>query len=283
MSDADISIWQVDAFTSKPFGGNPAAICMLPEYPSDEWMQKLAGEMNLSETAFLVPTADRSAFRLRWFTPNVEVDLCGHATLASAHVLWEQELVEKDTEIHFQTRSGELVCARSDRGITLDFPASDYSPFDDEKASSALKSALGINEATVYQTRFDLMVVVESRGSVMELQPNFHALKDVPVRGVIVTAQDDRNGIDFVSRFFAPQSGIDEDPVTGSAHCCLAPYWSKRLGINPLVGHQASRRGGMVRCEVDKDRVYLTGDAVTVLEGRLKISVAALSGEEARS
>ncbi|ELP31166.1 PhzF family phenazine biosynthesis protein [Rhodopirellula baltica] len=279
MSNADISIWQVDAFTSKPFGGNPAAICILPEFPSDEWMQDLAGEMNLSETAFLVRESDRSTYQLRWFTPNVEVDLCGHATLASAHVLWEQGLVAKGSEIRFQTRSGELVCSQSDRGITLDFPASDCSLVDDEKLSSDLKSAFGITKATVYQTAFDLMMVVQSGESVMELRPNYQALKDIPTRGVIVTSQDDRDGIDFVSRFFAPRCGIDEDPVTGSAHCCLAPYWSKRLGINPLVGHQASRRGGMVRCEVDDARVLLTGDAVTVLEGRLMISLADLRGE----
>lgn len=278
MSNADVLIWQVDAFTAQPMRGNPAAICILPEYPSDEWMQQFAGEMNLSETAFLVPAAERSSYQLRWFTPNVEVDLCGHATLASAHVLWEQGLAKKDTIIRFQTRSGELACSQSPRGITLNFPASNCSLVDDSRLASELKSALGMDQVTVYQTPFDLMVVVESCQAVVDVQPNFHLLKAILTRGVIVTAEDDRDGIDFVSRFFAPRCGIDEDPVTGSAHCCLAPYWSKRLGIKALVGRQASRRGGVVRCEVDNDRVRLTGDAVTLFEGRLKIPLPAGSG-----
>ncbi|MEO9594155.1 PhzF family phenazine biosynthesis protein [Rhodopirellula bahusiensis] len=273
MSKSDVLIWQVDAFTDEPFGGNPAAICVLPEYSSDDWMQQLASEMNLSETAFLVPLGDPSSYQLRWFTPNVEVDLCGHATLAAAHVLWEQGLVEEDATVRFQTRSGELACTRGEFGITLDFPASDCSPVDDAQLLSDLKLAMGIDHATVFESPFDLLMVVESREIVMELQPNFHLLNDIPTRGVIVTAEDDCDEVDFVSRFFAPRCGIDEDPVTGSAHCCLAPYWSKRLNARMLVGHQASRRGGMVRCEVVGDRVRLTGNAVTVFEGCLKISV----------
>ncbi|WDQ17265.1 PhzF family phenazine biosynthesis protein [Rhodopirellula sp. P2] len=274
MSNNDPLIWQVDAFTDVPFGGNPAAICLVQEYPSDEWMQQLASEMNLSETAFLVPLADPAEYQLRWFTPSVEVDLCGHATLAAAHVLWEQDRVEDDVVIRFQTRSGELACSRSASGITLDFPAAPLSALDDSKLESQLKAAMGIQKAEVLRTPFDLLMITESRETVVDLQPDFSLLTAVPTRGVIVTAAEDDAEFDFVSRFFAPRCGIEEDPVTGSAHCCLAPYWAQRLGTNTLVGYQASGRGGVVRCEVVADRVRLTGSAVTVLEGRLKVAVA---------
>jgi PhzF family phenazine biosynthesis protein len=273
MTNDDPWIWQVDAFTDVPFGGNPAAICIVPEYPGDAWMQQLAGEINLSETAFLVPLADPAEYQLRWFTPNVEVDLCGHATLAAAHVLWEQRRVAEDVAIRFQTRSGELVCSRDGAGITLDFPAGTSTTLDDFELKSQLLTALGIQQAEVLRTPFDMLVAVDSREIVIGLQPDFSSLAAIPTRGVIVTAVEEKAEIDFVSRFFAPQCGIEEDPVTGSAHCCLAPYWAKRLGTNILVGHQVSRRGGVVRCEVLDERVRLTGNAFTILESRLKVPV----------
>ena len=270
MNTADgIAIWQVDAFADRPFTGNPAAVCILDRYPSDNWMQNVAAEVNLSETAFIVPTDDEGSFHLRWFTPATEVDLCGHATLAAAHTLIEQERVEAGQPIRFQTLSGELACTQSGPRITLNFPATPPSDDVDPKVAERTINALGICEATVLKSKYDLLVVVENASIVESLHPNFNAIADIDTRGVMVSAAGEESGIDFVSRFFSPQCGINEDPVTGSAHCCLAPYWADRLGKVSVVGHQASSRGGTVTCEVAGDRVHLTGTAVTVLEGRL--------------
>ncbi len=266
-----IPIWQVDAFADQPFTGNPAAVCILESFPSDEWMQSLAAEMNLSETSFIVPTGEPNRFHLRWFTPATEVDLCGHATLAAAHTLVEQNLVDVNDPILFQTRSGELTCNQSGARITLDFPSTPARDDVDSSTSNAVLASLGLNDAIVLQTKFDLVVVLGEAEIVRTLRPDFNAMNQIETRGIMVTAPSNTSGVDFVSRFFAPRCGIDEDPVTGSAHCCLAPYWGERLSKTTLVGYQMSARGGTVFCEVAGDRVLLTGSAVTVLEGRLLV------------
>ena len=265
-------MWQVNAFAARPFAGNPAAVCILPSYPSDQWLQNVAAEMNLSETSFVVPTDEVNRFHLRWFTPTTEVDLCGHATLAAAHTLIEQKLITTGLAIRFQTRSGELPCAPSGSRITLDFPLTSTDENVDASTKVALLAALGLKEAIVMRTKFDLVAVVSDADIVQTLRPNFNTLGSIETRGVVVTAASQTAGTDFVSRFFAPRCGINEDPVTGSAHCCLAPYWGERLSKTSLVGFQASPRGGTVYCEVSGDRVLLTGDAVTVWEGRLLVT-----------
>lgn len=267
-----IPLWQVNAFADKPFSGNPAAVCLLPSYPNDQWLQQVAAEMNLSETSFVVPTEEANRFHLRWFTPTTEVDLCGHATLAAAHVLIEQNLIPHEHPIRFQTRSGELRCLRSGSGITLDFPVSTIDDNVDEATKRALLAALGLKEAIVLRATFDLLVIVNEAQTVQSLKPSFNELESIATRGIMVTALSQSVGIDFISRFFAPRYGINEDPVTGSAHCCLAPYWGKCLSRTSLVGYQASSRGGTVQCTVASDRVLLTGDAVTVWEGTLLVS-----------
>jgi PhzF family phenazine biosynthesis protein len=266
-----IPIWQVDAFADRPFAGNPAAVCILESYPSDEWLQRVASEMNLSETAFVVPAGEANSFHLRWFTPATEVDLCGHATLASAHTLIEQNRVDVLSPIRFQTRSGELRCTQTGSRITLDFPATPATNDVDASTTKTLLAALGIATATVLQSKLDLLVVVDGAEIVKSLCPDFSALERVEKRGVMVTALSQTADADFISRFFAPRCSINEDPVTGSAHCCLAPYWAEKLGKASLVGYQASARGGTVHCKIDGDRVRLTGNAITVLEGRLLV------------
>lgn len=255
---------QVDAFTDRPFAGNPAAVCIL-QGPADEgWMRNVAAEMNLSETAFLHPRAD--GWSLRWFTPAVEVDLCGHATLASAHVLWEDGHLPPDAEARFHTRSGVLACRREGSWITMDFPAK---PERETAPPEGLERALGVTPRYVGRSHFDLLVEVDSEDAVRALRPDLGLLASVEVRGVIVTARAADGGYDFVSRFFAPRVGVDEDPVTGSAHCVLAPFWARCLGRAELTGFQASRRGGIVRVRVAGDRVELAGQAVTMLRGEL--------------
>lgn len=255
---------QVDAFTDRPFAGNPAAVCIL-QGPADEgWMRNVAAEMNLSETAFLHPHAD--GWSLRWFTPAVEVDLCGHATLASAHVLWEDGHLPADAEARFHTRSGVLACRRDGSWITMDFPAK---PEQETAPPEGLTRALGVTPKYVGRSHFDLLVEVDSEDAVRALRPDLGLLASVDVRGVIVTARAADGGYDFVSRFFAPRVGVDEDPVTGSAHCVLAPFWAGRLGRADLTGFQASRRGGIVRVRAAGDRVELAGQAVTMLRGEL--------------
>ncbi|MEP6767635.1 MAG: PhzF family phenazine biosynthesis protein [Acidobacteriota bacterium] len=266
-------LFHVDAFTDRPFSGNPAAVCLLPEgsSPSDEWMQRVAHEMNLSETAFL--RRDGSGWQLRWFTPAAEVDLCGHATLASAHVLWEAGFAEEGTTLDFETRSGRLSAARSrpDGGgaIELDFPAEPAAP---APAPPGLLSALGILSAKFTgRNRFDYLVEVGGEPEVLALSPDFRCLREAcsPARGVIVTAPSAAAKYDFVSRYFAPVYGIDEDPVTGSAHCCLGPFWGDRLSKTELTGYQASSRGGVVGVRIAGTRVILVGGAVTIARGEL--------------
>jgi predicted PhzF superfamily epimerase YddE/YHI9 len=259
-----IPLLQIDAFADRPFAGNPAAVCLLPGPRDADWMQQVAAEMNLSETAFLVPGADGHG--LRWFTPAVEVDLCGHATLASAHALWETGRLRPDEPARFHTRSGLLTARRLGDEIELDFPAT---PAEASTVPEGLLRALGATARYVGRNRFDYLVEVESEAAVRGLRPDFAALGRLPVRGVIVTARAATAGFDFVSRFFAPASGVLEDPVTGSAHCCLGPFWRDRLGKDELRGYQASRRGGVVGVRVAGERVYLRGRAVTVLRGEL--------------
>jgi predicted PhzF superfamily epimerase YddE/YHI9 len=316
-------LWHVDAFTREPFAGNPAAVCLLDGPRDDRWMQGVAAEMKHSETAFLLPEGD--AYRVRWFTPAAEVDLCGHATLASAHVLFGTKrggLGGSAADLRFLTRSGELRASRRGELIELDFPAL---PPAEAPPPEGLLDALGATARSTHRSRFDRLVELESEDSVRALKPDFLALAKVDTRGVIVTARAGataargapagagaargslagttaargglpettaaRDGLpdattarggfpdaaqalgcrrDFVSRFFAPRVGVDEDPVTGSAHCVLAPFWAARLGRTEMVGFQASRRGGEVRVRLEGDRVFLGGHAVTVLEGELR-------------
>jgi len=255
---------QVDAFTSRAFAGNPAAVCLLPEPRDEPWMAAVAREMNLSETAFLHAAGD--GYNLRWFTPAVEVDLCGHATLASAHVLWESGRLKPEAPARFHTRSGLLTADRQEDWIELDFPAKPEQP---AAPPPNLTTALGVKPKYVGRNQFDYIVEVDSEPIVCAMKPDFPALRQIPVRGVIVTSRSESAEYDFVSRFFAPGSGIDEDPVTGSAHCCLGPFWSTRLNKTELVAYQASARGGVVRVRCNGSRVKLGGQAITVLRGEL--------------
>jgi PhzF family phenazine biosynthesis protein len=257
-------IVQVDAFTAEPFAGNPAAVCVLAHAADKRWMQQVAREMNLSETAFLFRQGD--GWSLRWFTPSVEVALCGHATLASAHVLWQDGHLAQGVQARFDTKSGRLTADRKGDWIEMDFPAEPAQPADPPES---LLAALGVAATFVGKNRMDYIVEIESEAAVRALQPDFTRLRSLPVRGVMVTARSSDGGCDFVSRFFAPGSGVDEDPVTGSAHCCLAPYWGAKLGKTEMTGHQVSARGGVVRVRNAGDRVILGGQAVTVLRGDL--------------
>ena len=220
-----IPIYQVDAFTDKPFSGNPAAVCLLPKPFDAAWMQNVAQEMNLSETAFLLK--EEKGFNLRWFTPETEVELCGHATLASAHILWENNILNLNEQARFNTHSGLLTAKHTGADIELNFPAI---PEEQEDIPSQIAEALGVIPKYFGQSKFDYLIEVDSEETVRNMNPDFHLLKTVPARGVIVTAITESPDYDFVSRFFAPAVGIDEDPVTGSAHGCLGPFWSKRLG-----------------------------------------------------
>ncbi len=257
-------IFQVDAFTDTPFRGNPAAVCVLPQAGDERWMQNLATEMNLSETAFLVQQDD--GYNLRWFTPAVEVDLCGHATLASAHILWETGLLAADREARFFTRSGLLTATRQVDWIQLDFPSE---PESTAEAPENLEKALGVSATYVGKNRFDYLVEVESEDLIRNLTPDFPLLSSISSRGFMVTSRSDAIEFDFISRFFAPAFGINEDPVTGSAHCCLGPFWAEKLDKKELTAYQASPRGGIVRVRVSQARVYLLGQAVTVMRGVL--------------
>lgn len=256
---------QVDAFTTRPFAGNPAAVIVLEATRTDEWMAAVAGEMNLSETAFLERCDD--GWGLRWFTPAVEVDLCGHATLAAAHALWELQLAAASETLRFHTRSGVLSARREPGGIVLDFPT--------ERAVTVpwarpVLDALGIDAPVSFgQNRFDYMIEVATADEVRALRPDMARLAEAPVRGVVVTARADTSDHDFVSRWFGPRVGVDEDPVTGSAHCCLGPWWAERLGRTELRGLQLSARTGSVGVRVRGDRVELIGQAITVLRGEL--------------
>jgi PhzF family phenazine biosynthesis protein len=261
-----VPIWQVDAFADRPFRGNPAAVCLLEQERDPAWMQSVAAEMNLSETAFVRPIRD--GFELRWFTPTIEVELCGHATLASAFTLWEANLAGAAEPIHFHTRSGVLTASRDGATILLDFPAA---PANECPAPSGLLESLNLSAGFVGKTKSETYLVLAPSASVRSLRPDFAKLTQVPIQSVIVTAPSDDPRFDFISRFFAPNAGINEDPVTGSAHCCLAPFWARRLNKSKMVGFQASARGGVVHVRLDGDRVELGGQAVLVLKGELAV------------
>lgn len=258
------SIIQVDAFTDRRFTGNPAAVCIVSDDVEEWWMQDLAREMNLSETAFLLPHED--GYDLRWFTPTTEVDLCGHATLASAHVLWEDGHLGPGETARFHTRCGLLQADRRGEWIEMDFPAEPAEPVD---APSRIVAALGVEPRWIGRNQFDLLVELEDEKAVRALRPDMAVLRSIPARGIIVTSPAVSDRFDYVSRFFAPRVGVDEDPVTGSAHCALAPFWSERMGRESLVGYQVSARGGIVRTRWRGDRVVLGGQAVTVMRGEL--------------
>lgn len=264
---------QIDAFTDRPFAGNAAAVCLLREVRDEAWMQAVAAEMNLSETAFLL--REEGEFRLRWFTPVCEVQLCGHATLASAHALWEWGTLPPVEPARFRTRSGPLTCVRRGEWIEMDFP---LHPAEPAEMPPELPAGLGVTPVAVARSCANYLVELESEAAVRAVTPNFAELAKIQSHGIIVTAPADPPPLipgtqhptpDFVSRYFAPAAGIDEDPVTGSAHCTLGPYWQARLGKSELVGYQASRRGGTVRVTVQPARVLLAGQAVTVLRGEL--------------
>lgn len=265
-------ITQIDAFTDRAFAGNPAAVVLVEAYPEAREMLALAREMNLSETAFLRPI--EGDFELRWFTPEIEVDLCGHATLASAHYLWSEGLVDRRRELDFHTRSGTLRAAWDDPWIEMDFPSQ---PVSELEPADGLLEALDVEPRFVGRNDVDWLVEVHSERQVRDLQPDMGGLRRANARGVIVTSVSESAHHDFISRFFAPAVGVDEDPVTGSAHCSLGPYWAQRLGKGELVGYQASERGGVVRVSPRGDRTLLAGRAVTVLQCRLEVAWPRLS------
>lgn len=262
-----VHYYQVDAFTNEAFGGNPAVVCVLSEAKDEVWMQQVATEMNVSETAFLLP--HRDGYNLRWFTPQVEVELCGHATLASAHVLWEQGILKRHETARFFTKSGELRAVCTSTGITMDFPAEPDAPTSNSKEQ--LREGLGVDVQYVGRNRMDYLVEVKTEREVYALNPQWDVLRRIPARGIIVTSQSASHPYDFISRAFYPAVGILEDPVTGSAHCCLGPYWQKKLGRDVFHAYQASSRGGRLWVRVENDRVFLTGDAVTVMVGDILV------------
>ena len=263
-------ISQVDAFTNRRYAGNPAAVCVLTEPADESWMQAVAGEMNLSETAFAQRLGSGSKFSLRWFTPKNEVDLCGHATLATAHILWEEGHLPAGEPALFETRSGLLTARRGPDGIELDFPAEPVRKEVTDAAELAeLGSILGAHIRFAGRNRFDLLVELDNEALVRGLRPDIRRLAQFPVRGTIVTGRSSSPDYHFVSRFFAPRVGVDEDPVCGSAHCCLGPYWAEKLDRSALIAHQVSCRGGVVLVRVEGPRVVLIGHAVTTLRGEL--------------
>ncbi len=259
-----MKIFQVDAFTDKAFQGNPAGVCILEEPRDDAWMQHVAAEMNLSETAFLRKRGD--GYHLRWFTPTVEVELCGHATLAGAHILWEREIESGDKELRFETLSGILTATRDEGWIELNFP---LEPATETAPPANLLESLGVDAIFVGKNRFDYLVEVKSEETVRGMAPDCSRLGQVSCRGIIVTSLSHNPEYDFVSRFFAPAAGINEDPVTGSAHCCLGPYWQDKLGKKKLYACQASKRGGFLTVRIAENRTHIAGQAVTVMSGEL--------------
>ena len=264
------TIYQVDAFCADGFLGNPAGVCVLnTPWPEQQWMRDVAAKMNLSETAFLRPGPPKGEYSLRWLTPKAEVKLCGHATLASAHVLWERAFLEKGTSVRFETQSGSLLAHKENELIILDFPAK---PSVKAEPVPGLLHALGVSAVYVERSEFDYLVEVESAKTLRNLKPDFQRLGKLPVRGVIVTAPSDDKRFDFMSRFFAPAVGVDEDPVTGSAHCTLTPYWAAKLGKTRFVACQVSERGGVLNLELKGDRVQLGGRAQTVGDFRFELS-----------
>lgn len=259
-----VKLLQIDAFTAVPFKGNPAAVCFPGRGTTDDWKQNVAAEMNLAETAFLEPRED--GYNLRWFTPVCEVDLCGHATLASAHALWELGLLAPETKAKFFTKSGVLTASKTGGWIELDFPAV---PSRSIKIPTGLETALGAAPVELREHEFGYLVVFDSENAITNMSPDLARLKEIPANAVIVTAAPRGGEYDFISRMFGPRIGIDEDPVTGSAHCALGPYWKDRLGKNEFTAYQASARGGVVKVITRRERVLLRGQAVTVLDGEL--------------
>ncbi len=255
---------RVNSFTDQPFSGNPATVCFLQGPGSDDWMQSVAAEMNTGGTAFL--SGSSGEFGLRFFTPAVEVELSGHTTLAAAHALWEEGLLPSNAPARFQTKAGPLGAERRGKWIELDFPSE---PQEATDSPADLEDALGIPAHYVGRNRFDYLVEVDSEEALCQMRPDFPLLATIPTRGVMVTSASGTRGYDFVSRFFAPRAGLPEDQVTGSAHCCLGPFWMERLGKKELLAYQASRRGGSLRVRVEGERVKLAGQAVTVLRGKL--------------
>ena len=268
MMPAVRKIFKVDSFTDVPFRGNPAGVCLLDEDASDEWMQAVAAEMNVSETAFLKPLG--AGFSIRFFTPAVEVPLCGHATLASAHILWEERLARQDMRIDFQSKSGRLSSAMEGDWLLLDFPADPVSSAD---APAGIEAALGVQPKGAYRSGRQgiLLLEYDTEEQVLALKPDFSRLRAGAFGEIAVTARSESPDFDFVSRFFAPALGIDEDPVTGAAHTCLGPFWAERLGKKEMVGRQVSRRGGVVRVRTKGERIDLLGKAITVLRGELAV------------
>ncbi|MEA5595196.1 PhzF family phenazine biosynthesis protein [Rivularia sp. UHCC 0363] len=259
------TIIQVDAFTNKPFAGNPAAVCVLPSPKDDEWMQNVAKEMNLSETAFLVKQED--GYSLRWFTPTTEVPLCGHATLASSHVLWSENHLSHNEAARFHTKSGLLIAKKQEDWIELDFPANSSEAI---STPPEMSEALGVPVKTVMKNSLGYLIEVESEELVTKIEPNFTILAKLFPEVIVTSLAENSSKFDFVSRFFCPGLGINEDPVTGAAHCCLAPYWRNKLNKDEFLAYQASNRGGVVKVKYPgKDRVFLSGQAVTVLRGEI--------------
>lgn len=261
-------IYQVDAFTETPFTGNPAAVCIMDGPADEDWMQLIAREMNLSETAFIYPKLD--GWHLRWFTPTSEEDICGHATIATAHLLWELEKIPKDKPVSFFSLSGRLVAEYEDGLVKVNLPNDVCEPVTPDQTPVGLAEALLINPVNVYQDRHDYFMEVESEKIIREMRPNYRDLIQVDIpRAVIVTCKSETEGFDYLLRYFAPRMGIDEDPITGSVHCSLAPLWQKRLGKSDMVALQPSNRGGTIRVHVDEDRVSIYGKSVTVMKTEL--------------
>lgn len=261
-----MKFYQVDAFANEPYKGNPAAICFPEKSYEESELIEIAMEMNLSETAFLWLETDGS-YNLRWFTPTTEVDLCGHATLAAAHVLWSEAIVDKTKAIHFNTLSGLLIASYNDAWIELDFPKGKLvSTSGDDVIAEAFPKAI---EMACDEIAY--VIELESEEAVLSYQPNFEHLKKAEREEIIITSRSKNPKYDFVSRFFGPSIGVDEDPATGSAHCYLAPYWSEKLKKSSLIGYQMSKRTGVLKCNVTNDRVLLNGKAITILEGVFRV------------
>lgn len=262
----EIDFYQIDSFADHLFSGNPAAVCPLPEFLSAEVMQSIAAENNLSETAFFI--RKKEDFEIRWFTPEHEVDLCGHATLAGAYVIFNY--IDKETnQITFHSKSGPLHVKKIDDGsIQLDFPAIFFEP---TEAMKSLNEAFGMEPKALYKSKQDFLAIFEKQAEIESIRPDFNKLLELDLRGVIVSSPSNIPGFDFVSRFFAPKFGVPEDPVTGSAHCTLTPYWAKALGKTKLKAKQLSKRGGEILCELNNDRVLLTGKSVTYMKGKIEI------------
>ncbi len=264
-----LPIFTVDAFTSEPFKGNPAAVCLLNDIIPTSLMQSIAFELNLAETAFVLKETEGDAYSLRWMTPNSEVDLCGHATLATSHILWQEGICKKDETIHYNTRSGLLKADYHEGEIGLDFPAIPQKKI--EYPPELIDAIGGVQPKYVGMTKWNYLIELESEDDIINLKPNFDIMLTLPGWGTIITAKADEKRYDFVSRFFAPEKGIQEDPVTGSAHCALGPYWAGRLGKDSFIAYQASERGGILGVKVNGDRVMLAGEAVTVISGEIEV------------